>query len=390
MLSSQSNPTDVSTIRKSQHHNPYQSTRNRKRAERRKRKLETNGHAASSVTIFEHVQLADAVDLSYNASSMPANRGAFSAKFLAESQAERERPYSLQELKEMGFTVVEWDGIEPVPLIDEEDRIIAILAGMPVDPGYLQAGKNVFARGLLASQQGNFSSDERQHRRGSFVSLPFGISYGSGQTVPQRLATGNHGALVKTLLEDVDLQRLANYADSAFQLWAPKLYSHYQECLSKVEQATGTSRNFRRCAFACANLNMGPQTIAIKHCDSLNAAYGLCSIQSLGEFDPKLGGHLILWDLSLVIEFPPYSTILIPSACLTHSNVPIQQDETRLSFTQYSAGGLFRWVSNACMTESALKAYDEVEYNKIMEKKSNRWKECLKLFSTYKELTLCL
>ncbi|KAJ7620521.1 hypothetical protein DFH06DRAFT_1010638, partial [Mycena polygramma] len=38
-------------------------------------------------------------------------------------------------------------------------------------------------------------------------------------------------------------------------------------------------------------------------------------------FDPNLGGHLILWDLNLVIRFPPGSSIFIPSALLRHSNV---------------------------------------------------------------------
>ncbi|KAJ7937906.1 hypothetical protein B0H13DRAFT_1580401, partial [Mycena leptocephala] len=61
-------------------------------------------------------------------------------------------------------------------------------------------------------------------------------------------------------------------------------------------------------------------------------------------FDPDFGGHLVLWDLKLVIRFPPGATILIPSAIVRHSNVPIRPDERRCSFTQYTAGGLFRWI----------------------------------------------
>jgi len=57
-----------------------------------------------------------------------------------------------------------------------------------------------------------------------------------------------------------------------------------------------------------------------------NLPYGWCAITSLGPFDPKRGGHLVLWDLQLVIEFPPGSTILIPSAVLQHSNIPIHQN----------------------------------------------------------------
>jgi hypothetical protein len=58
----------------------------------------------------------------------------------------------------------------------------------------------------------------------------------------------------------------------------------------------------------------------------------------------------------LVIEFPPGSTILIPSSILSHSNTAVDDQEHRYSFTQYAAGGLFRWVDNGFRTlDSPLK-----------------------------------
>ncbi|PBK79757.1 hypothetical protein ARMGADRAFT_1040562 [Armillaria gallica] len=54
--------------------------------------------------------------------------------------------------------------------------------------------------------------------------------------------------------------------------------------------------------------------------------------------------HDATLDLKLVIDFPPSSTILIPSAILKHSNMTIMRGERRYSFTQYSVGGLFHWV----------------------------------------------
>ncbi|KAJ7654162.1 hypothetical protein B0H17DRAFT_1214488 [Mycena rosella] len=60
-----------------------------------------------------------------------------------------------------------------------------------------------------------------------------------------------------------------------------------------------------------------------------------------------MDGHLVLWDLKLVIRFPPGSTILILSAILRHSNVLIQANETRYSFTQFTTAGLFCWVDNS-------------------------------------------
>ncbi|TFK78156.1 hypothetical protein K466DRAFT_461735, partial [Polyporus arcularius HHB13444] len=69
-----------------------------------------------------------------------------------------------------------------------------------------------------------------------------------------------------------------------------------------------------------------------------------CAIVALRNYDPTLGGHLMLWDFQLIIESPPGALILILSAILRHSNTPVQEGEERMSFTQFSAGGLFCWV----------------------------------------------
>ncbi|KAJ3805385.1 hypothetical protein F5876DRAFT_51931, partial [Lentinula aff. lateritia] len=52
------------------------------------------------------------------------------------------------------------------------------------------------------------------------------------------------------------------------------------------------------------------------------------------------GGQLIIWDLKLIFDFPPGSTILLPSALFRHSNIPVQKGDKRVSFTQYTAGGI--------------------------------------------------
>jgi hypothetical protein len=123
----------------------------------------------------------------------------------------------------------------------------------------------------------------------------------------------------------------------------------------------------------------------------VNLPFGWCAITALGNFDPTLGGHLVLWDLKLVIEFPPGSTILIPSATLRHSNVAIRQGETRYSFTQYTAGGLFRWVDNGfqCaasrasgLTKGQMKEHIRREDRQGIE----RWQMGINLFSTLNDL----
>ncbi|KAJ6449033.1 hypothetical protein C8R47DRAFT_926704, partial [Mycena vitilis] len=60
-----------------------------------------------------------------------------------------------------------------------------------------------------------------------------------------------------------------------------------------------------------------------------------CAITALGTFDYTKGGHLILWDCKLILEFPPGTTTLIPSTAIFHFNIPISQGEHHYSFTQY-------------------------------------------------------
>ncbi len=102
--------------------------------------------------------------------------------------------------------------------------------------------------------------------------------------------------------------------------------------------------NFRKNVFGAATFNLGPQVSTHVHTDHLNLPAGWCAVTAIGTFNPKEGGHLLLWDLKLLIEFPPGSLIFIPSAILRHSNTAVGPEERRYSFTQYSAGGLFRWV----------------------------------------------
>ncbi|KAJ3714482.1 hypothetical protein C8R42DRAFT_540316, partial [Lentinula raphanica] len=136
-----------------------------------------------------------------------------------------------------------------------------------------------------------------------------------------------------------------------FQSFAEKIFTLYQETLESLFTSDPKlKRWFKNSAFSSVSFNLGPAVVSWPHTDNYNLAFGWCAITALGNFDPDRGGHLILWDLGLIIRFPPGSTILIPSALLTHSNLPIQKGEERYSIVQYSSSGLFRWVYNGFMS----------------------------------------
>jgi hypothetical protein len=89
------------------------------------------------------------------------------------------------------------------------------------------------------------------------------------------------------------------------------------------------------------SFNLGNRVTTKKHVDSQNCPFGWCLDTALGNFDAMKGGHLVLWELGLILEFPAGACICLPSALITHSNIPTNKSETRLSFTQYCLGKIF-------------------------------------------------
>jgi hypothetical protein len=174
-----------------------------------------------------------------------------------------------------------------------------------------------------------------------------------------------------------------------FEAFSPRLYSYYQDTLAALTQWSPEpmERLFPKTAFAAASINFGPQTVSYPHRDFANLSWGWCAITALGSYDPDHGGHLVLWDLKYVIRFPPGATILIPSAMIKHSNTSIKADETRYSFAQYSSGGLFRWVDNGCMSDTAWHAKaTPQQLQEREEERKLRWSKGLDMLSLWDEL----
>ncbi|KAJ7234326.1 hypothetical protein B0H12DRAFT_989782, partial [Mycena haematopus] len=182
-----------------------------------------------------------------------------------------------------------------------------------------------------------------------------GPSMGGGQTYPQNLTHAPRLlSIFAALFASQPFKRISGWTNMLFLAFAPELHSFYRTTLDAVcddqrqHRAKRIQRNFapRFSVFSTATFNFGPATVTFPHIDYRNLAWGWCAITVLGRFNPDRGGHLVLWDLKLIIRFPPGSTIFIPSAILRHSNTSIQPGETRFSFTQFTPAALFRWVYN--------------------------------------------
>ncbi|KAJ7023219.1 hypothetical protein C8F04DRAFT_970386, partial [Mycena alexandri] len=277
-------------------------------------------------------------------------------------------------------------------ILDAEGRIVAILLGTPDDPDWPnvveQAAKAMDRARRIAHKRGAWRVGQ-VHRRGRHLPLFAGASFGGGQKRPGNLRnTKLFNYLVKELLHNKSIRRIAGFQSSGLALYAPKLYRYYCQILRALfEHHPDLIHTFDNSVFPAATFNCG-DAVAFDHCDFLNLVHGLCPVTSAGKFDHKLGGHIYLGQLRLVIEFPSGATAIIPSGCVDHGNTPIQANETRFSITQFAAGGLFRWVEYGFQTAKSLlaQAGGQVKRDAFDGVPGSRWQWALSLFSKVDEL----
>jgi hypothetical protein len=168
---------------------------------------------------------------------------------------------------------------------------------------------------------------------------------------------------------------LSEAASALFSSWAPDLAAYYNEKIDRLLEEDPSLKKPFHSVFTAATYNLGPRTVCKPHVDFANLPFGLCSVTALGKYDHRKGGHTVLHEYKLILQFPPGATILIPSAIVTHSNLPIGEDEQHFSFTQYSAGGLFWWMDNGFQTIADLQEkLNDSEKVAWEEENQNRWK----------------
>ncbi len=229
----------------------------------------------------------------------------------------------------------------------------------------------------------------QEHRRGMFIAHNVGVTAGKGQPGPLRLSTGTHAIITAKLLGNCSINRLATFASLSFQRWSPKLFGYYKDHMDALyAHDPSLGRNFSKSVFPCTAFNLSRRSWAFKHRDSANLPFGWCAICTLAKkgFCPHLGGQIIFWELRMVVEFPHAATILIPSACVTHSNVPPAPGDEHLSFTQFAAGALFCFVDNGFQNDKQLFNRNRAEFRRMEALKSTRWENGLGLYSTLDEL----
>ncbi|KAJ7076921.1 hypothetical protein C8R43DRAFT_910598, partial [Mycena crocata] len=288
------------------------------------------------------------------------------------------------------------------PIIDADRRVIAVLGGHPRDPAWIEDVAQPAAAHMQAAAAEIYSKPRWRRRalgtiprRGPHHAKNVGPSMGGGQRWPMNLAHSTVNLIIfAQLFAFSEFRRIAGWTNVLFMAFAPALHTFYQATSAAVfdwdrrarKGAKRMMRNFRArdSVFTTATFKFGRRTATFPHIDFGNLAWGWCAITALGCFDPDKGGHLILWDLMLIIRFPPGTTILIPSAILRHSNVPVGSKETRFSFTQYTPAGIFRWVYNDFRTDADVEQnMCTNEQDQRREDRANRWREGIHMYRTW-------
>ncbi|KAJ3760420.1 hypothetical protein EV360DRAFT_39851 [Lentinula raphanica] len=275
-----------------------------------------------------------------------------------------------------------------VPLADADGRVVVIV----VYPTGLQEAAEeaaILLRDLR--QKASFTNKQKHHRRGTFPQVSAGVAHGGGRMKPANIVLNEkNAAVVNELVGSKAFQRLSGFATGVLKSWAPRLFEYCRDHFEQLlESDSSLVRIFSNSVLPVAAFNFGPRTVCHPHIDFGNLPFNLCWIWSLGWFDWHKGGHLVLWDLGLVVEFPPGSLAGIPSGVCRHSNTRIGKKETRYSFTQYAPGANFRWVDHGFQTEEDyLMNRDRAEAQTEKIRKQNRWAMGLGLFSTLEQLGL--
>lgn len=160
--------------------------RQKKRLERRAQYPSTPRFSNSKK--YKHLE---PIAVDFNARELAAAKGAFVS---LRQRCSTSREWTLDELVASGLKVVEWDGRSvflvltshacliplrtPTAIIDQEDRVMTVLAGRPDGEDWSQVHARMSA---LLEQAGANIPGPRTERRGNFVSLSTGVSYGGGQ-----------------------------------------------------------------------------------------------------------------------------------------------------------------------------------------------------------------
>ncbi|KAJ7633745.1 hypothetical protein B0H17DRAFT_1217452 [Mycena rosella] len=159
-----------------------------RRQKKRSQKKQERGHVPASPTIRAQIHPAIPLTTGLTTFTLPAASGAYVAKTEAKDERRGSKvKRSVADLLVLGFRLVQWDGFTPIPLVDSNGRIVAVLAGQPRNDEYREAVQCAFQFICKTGAAACFPASMSVHRRGLYAVINVGLVYGKalrGQTKP--------------------------------------------------------------------------------------------------------------------------------------------------------------------------------------------------------------
>lgn len=229
--------------------------------------------------------------------------------------------------------------------------------------------------------------------RGEHSSAHWGYSYGGGQQQPtNRQQTKRERRWWNEFLAHPDYISTTRHLQDSWKTWAPGVYEDYLQCHHDIFNRNPDLNlvyppgSDTVLPFASITTNLGPKTVCSRHRDCKNKATGICGIKVLGPHNSRLGGHIVLHELGLVVEMRPGDVIFFPSAIISHETIPIGVLEKRYSLVWYSASGLFRWRDAGFKSLLSWEEQDPTAYGQHQSQGESRWAAGWKNFPTLFDL----
>ncbi|KXN84994.1 hypothetical protein AN958_11839 [Leucoagaricus sp. SymC.cos] len=371
---------------------PKRTPSKRRKHNKRKSKKEADGPLVRQKTRVKLILKDNALLTGLRTEELPAAIGGYQALRYDESMYKSAPALNIEELRACGYECIKWNGEDARPLLDSSLRVIGCLAGRPRGNSWLRICKHVYDLMQFEAHPSRiqFRDKDKRHARGNYPAVNAGTSPGQGSSAPVNLSLDQYEEMIVSLLSDEGVIDIAHFQSFCLRLWIPDLYDHFKTRLDQLFAHPKFGKPLKRITpagvYPTVAFNFGPDVWTSRHRDAKNCAFGLCAVTALGDFNHETSGHLVLDDLKLIIEFPSGSTILLPSATLTHANIPVGVGQSRASFTQYCPGGLLRFVDQGFRTQVWMKNHAKKDYEVLMTERSLLWKKGLELYPTLDEL----
>ncbi|KAJ7084882.1 hypothetical protein B0H15DRAFT_951367 [Mycena belliarum] len=265
-----------------------------------------------------------------------------------------DRDYDLDEVvgpnSAFRFRLVPWGGRSPRAVIAADKSVVLVLGGGPRNRDWVP---------LVVAEANECCHDAAQRIVRSPEDLAANIaptlSGGVGQTFNEDVARPNHSGIAVNALIFLQLfcslgiKRLVGYGNRLLEVYCTSAFAALEH--EKQEFLEDNNNALYPCdssVFSAVTWEFGgPHRYKTGPGVPDRLQPGSWSVlTALGNFAPVQGGHIIFWELGLVVRFPAGACILIPAGILHYSFVKVRTGEHRYSMLQWAGAGISRWFAN--------------------------------------------